>query len=139
MMSLKGQGPGDAASPLSFTNSVITTTSSADEKKMSTASPPPSSNATKEENNNNNIHNKPPTKPRTRSNYHLESNPFEVSFSQPPSAANNSNGFAPPSPRMRPTSRDGHDSKPKLPPIAAMASPSAATEFAWAFGSGGDC
>ncbi|KAF8320751.1 hypothetical protein DL93DRAFT_1731745 [Clavulina sp. PMI_390] len=70
---------------------------------------------------------KPPTKPRTRSNYHLESNPFEVSFSQPE-----------PTPRGRPPSRDAtSEAKPKLPPITAMASPSAAGDFTWAFGHGG--
>lgn len=78
---------------------------------------------------------KPPTKPRTRSNYHLENNPFEVSFSQPhPEPANGA--FAPPSPRIRPASRDGPDPKPKLPPIAAIASQAGAADFAWAFGSG---
>lgn len=102
------------------------------QQKMSTVSPPPS-NSSKE--NNSNIQ-KPPTKPRTRSNYHLESNPFEVSFSQPHTSPTIPT-FAPPSPRLRSASGDGIESKPKLPPITAMASPAAAGDFAWAFGNGG--
>lgn len=98
---------------------------------MSSASP-------REENNGSSASNpvNPRGKPRTRSNYHLESNPFEVSFSQPHTSPTIP-ALAPPSPRFRPGSRDGNqDSKPKLPPIASIASPAAAADFPWAFGTG---
>lgn len=100
--------------------------------KMSSASPREENSSSTNANNAAN----PRGKPRTRSNYHLESNPFEVSFSQPHTSPTIP-ALAPPSPRFRPGSRDGNaDSKPKLPPIAAIASPAAATDFPWAFGTG---